>query len=93
MVENFITGIDEDGNRFGAFVTSNKPQCINGADHKWDGEVLYTFHNDPRTLKQSEMDALPEEEFKKLNVESGQITCSICGMGAMAYDNPYYSET
>jgi hypothetical protein len=90
-MEKFITG-EIDGTRYSAFVTSNKPPCENGGEHQWDGEEIMSFHNDDRILKRSEFAALPKAEQEKLNIQSGQVSCSKCGIGAMEWDNPYYSE-
>ncbi len=91
MAEKFITG-EHDGHRFSAFVTSNKPSCEKGGEHQWDGETLYTFHNDERILKDSEFRELSQSESDKLSISSGETSCSKCGIGYMSYDNPYYSE-
>ncbi len=91
MAEKFITG-EHDGHKFSAFITSNKPACPKGGEHEWNGEALYTFHNDDRILKESEIKSMPTEEQEKLNTASCEVSCSKCGMGAMTYDNPYYSE-
>lgn len=89
-MEKFITG-KIDGEKFSAFVTSNKPNCNNNKEHEWNGEELFTFHNDPRTLKKSEFEALPEKERNELSIAGGEVSCSICGIGYMSYDNPLYS--
>ncbi len=90
-MEKFITA-EIDGKRISSFVTSNKPSCKNNEEHQWDGEEIMTFHNDERILKRSEFQALSDKEQDKLNVASGEGSCSKCGMGYMSYDNPYYSE-
>lgn len=91
MAEKFITG-KIGGETFSAFVTSNKPPCPNGGEHQWDGEEIMTFYNDERVLKLSEFKALTKIEQERLNQRSGEVSCSKCGMGAMTYDNPNYSE-
>lgn len=90
-MEEFITG-EIGGKKFSAFITKNKPSCEKGGEHIWDGEEILTFHNDDRTLKRSEVNALPKDEQESLNMASGEVSCSKCGMGYMSYDNPYYSE-
>ncbi len=88
-MEKFIKGTIE-GKPFSAFITSNKPPCPKGGEHEWDGEELMTFHNDDRFLKFSEFKLLSKEEQEMLNQESGQSSCSKCGIGSMQYDNPHY---
>lgn len=92
MAEQFIVGEHKDGTKFSAFVTSNKPACNDGGEHKWDGEEIMTFHNDKRIMKRNEFDLLPKVERDNLNQESGQCSCSKCGIGYMSYDNPFYSD-
>ena len=87
-MEHIIT----DGKGMTAIVTTNKPECPKGGEHKWDGDEILTFYNDDRVLTRSEVEALPKEEQEKLNPQSGQVSCSKCGMGYMQFDNPYYSE-
>lgn len=90
-MDKFITGTI-DGKRFSAFMSIYKPSCQNGEEHIWDGEEIMTFHNDERVLKRSEFGKLPESEQDNLNIASGEVSCSKCGIGYMSYDNPYYSK-
>lgn len=72
-----------------AIVTYNKPGCKDGEEHQWDTGII-DFWNDERVMSEEQYFALPDEEKKKLNMKSGQVACSKCGMGYMTYDNPYY---
>lgn len=90
-MDKFITGVI-DGKRFSAFMSIHKPSCHNGEDHKWDGEEIMTFHNDERVLKRGEFDKLSDSEQDFLSIASGEVSCSKCGIGAMEYENPSYSE-
>lgn len=90
-MDKFITG-EINGEKFSAFMTVHKPPCGKDGEHIWDGEEIMTFHNDERVLKRSEFDKLPESEQDNLNIASGEVSCSKCGIGYMSYDNPYYSE-
>lgn len=80
------------GENFSAILTKNKEQCKNAEDHIWDDETLFTFHNDERALRQSDINKLQKDEQEALNIASGEVTCSVCGIGYTDYDNPMYHE-
>jgi hypothetical protein len=91
MLEKLIVN-EADGNKFSAFITTNKPDCQSGGEHQWDGDEILRFHNDDRVLTRTQLDALPEIEKERLNPASGECSCSKCGIGYMSYDNPFFSE-
>lgn len=58
-------------------------------EHVFDGPGILDFWNDDRIMKESDYQALPDEEKEKLNIKTGQVTCSICGAAWFDCNNPF----
>ena len=80
MPEQIVIFTDSDNNTSTAIITKAEDHsCPQGGDCNDDGPAILQFYNSDKRMTQDEYDLLPVEERAKLNVKSGECSCSKCG--------------